>query len=122
MKFDKEKLAKWCILNVHNWNGEDYDPIDIINGYNGYCDLKNGKKMSYQDIRNMFLLDEDQELLNDILTKYFKTDNNYYKRFNEDGDYIKLTDLLRDLSRLGVIESYKVDEIIEDLDKIKKGE
>lgn len=58
MKLDIERLTEWCILNLESFTSEDYNPADIINGYQGDARMKNGKTIKYSEIRYMFRIEE----------------------------------------------------------------
>ena len=53
-----KKLIEWCWENLEFYNSpdnwKDTYIVDIINNYKGYCYTKNGKKLTYNEIRNMF--------------------------------------------------------------------
>lgn len=62
---ENKKLIEWCLDNLEfnnnadNW--EDTCIIDIINGYSGSCHTKEGKIITYQQIRDMFEEEEEEE-------------------------------------------------------------
>lgn len=57
-----KKLIEWCWLNLEFYNNpeswEDTYIIDILNGYNGTCYTKDGKVITYSQIRGMFKISE----------------------------------------------------------------
>lgn len=55
---NKEELIEWCWLNLEFYNNpenwEDTYIIDILNGFNGNCYTKDGKVVTYSQIRGIF--------------------------------------------------------------------